>query len=78
MTLRLFHLYKYVLTGCAIFIATSCSSNKSSENNQADAAIETEKYVSGLDSANFAKYWMVESESPDYKVTFRHSLPPSL
>lgn len=71
MTLRLFHLYKYVLTGCAIFIATSCSSNKSSENNQADAAIETEKYVSGLDSANFAKYWMVESESPDYKVSFQ-------
>ena len=26
--------------------------------------------VSGLDSKNFSKWWIVESESPDYRVTF--------
>ena len=26
--------------------------------------------VSGLDKENFDKYWCVESESPDYKVSF--------
>ena len=26
--------------------------------------------VSGLNSRQFTKYWKVESESPDYKVTF--------
>ena len=27
--------------------------------------------VSGLNSRQFTKYWKVESESPDYKVTFQ-------
>ena len=27
--------------------------------------------VSGLNARQFHKYWKVESESPDYKVTFR-------
>lgn len=27
--------------------------------------------VSGLNSRQFSKYWKVESESPDYKVTFQ-------
>ncbi len=26
--------------------------------------------ISGLDARNFKKYWRVESESPDYKVSF--------
>ena len=27
--------------------------------------------ISGLNKKQFAKYWKIESESPDYKVTFR-------
>lgn len=27
--------------------------------------------TSGLNARQFHKYWKVESESPDYKVTFR-------
>lgn len=30
----------------------------------------TIRKISGLDKSHFSKYWKVESESPDYKVSF--------
>ena len=33
--------------------------------------IHIQAMVSGLDARQFKKYWQVESESPDYRVTFR-------
>ena len=33
-------------------------------------AIQAQAMVSGLDARQFKKYWRVESESPDYRVTF--------
>lgn len=60
---------KYLITSilsiAIISVAFSCSSN-----SKADSATEAGTFVSGLDSANFNNYWIVESESPDYKVTF--------
>lgn len=32
---------------------------------------EKNNLISGLNTRQFHKYWKVESESPDYKVTFR-------
>ncbi len=37
----------------------------------ASTATAQEKNVSGLNARQFNKYWKVESESPDYKVSFR-------
>lgn len=34
-------------------------------------AVQVQAMVSGLDARQFKKYWQVESESPDYRVTFR-------
>lgn len=33
-------------------------------------AVQVQAMVSGLDARQFKKYWQVESESPDYRVTF--------
>ena len=33
-------------------------------------AVQAQAMVSGLDAKQFKKYWQVESESPDYRVTF--------
>ena len=49
----------YILLLCGSIYAFSQSYEK--KNNQ----------ISGLNARQFHKYWKVESESPDYKVTFR-------
>lgn len=49
----------YILLLCGSIYAFSQSYEK--KNNQ----------ISGLNARQFHKFWKVESESPDYKVTFR-------
>lgn len=71
MTMRISSIYKYVLTGCFVSLMASCSSGKTGNNNESTEDQAAEEYVSGLNQEDFDKYWMVESESPDYKVTFR-------
>ena len=49
----------YILLLCGSIYAFSQSYEK--KNNQ----------ISGLNARQFHKFWKVESESPDYKVTYR-------
>ncbi len=69
MNLKFHNLY-YMVSGCLLCLASSCTSGKSGDN-AGNLPTDTTQYVSGLNIADFDKYWLVESESPDYKVTFQ-------
>ena len=43
-----------------LFLFITLGMNMNAQDNQ----------VSGLNARQFHKYWKIESESPDYKVTF--------
>lgn len=56
----------YIVSIAAILGAYSCGTSQKSGSAISDPDV----FISGLDNAHFDSCWIVESESPDYKVTF--------
>lgn len=60
-----------ILAVATFSLMCSCTSVSKGDSSRNDSELGTGKFVSGLDSADFNNYWIVESESSDYKVSFK-------